>query len=320
MALKYLNKLKRTGYWPTYEQARINDFRIVYGEIRAIISADKPQRRGRGRPQKLTTPQLYCLCTFAIAFDLTFRELECYALLLEGETIDHTNFSRWLSKLDETIISDATKKLHRRIIRKRRIEYIVDSTPFTLSFYREILHRGEKILERITWKLHVILAYLPVLGLLSVAGIYSTHGDAHDSPPFHDHLLPETELRKGSRLHGDAAYWGNDNLRDTKEKKIVPNFVPRKGAINGMTFQQAINEYDNDARKRFRGMVEGFFGGIATRQGTKCRYSKHQSKVFFTYAIAFGQQVRTYLRYKVATLCLYFRTNPDAALKQRFCE
>lgn len=254
---------------------------------------------GRGRPPNLALRELYCIFTLAIAFDLTFRELEPFVQLLLNKELDHTNLSRWLSRLDENVIDAAIKKLNRRMTRRRRIEYVVDSTPLTLTFYRVLVHAGKELLELVTWKLHAIIAYLPALGLLSVVNIYTTHGDAHDSPPYREHLLAGADTRPGARIHGDSAYWGIENIKQTKEKKLIPNFVPRNGADGGLVLGKALREYDNDARKRFRGMVEGFFGGIASRQGTLCRLIKHQSKVVFGYALALAQQIRTYMRYKI---------------------
>src|SRR3989344_5494616 len=105
-------------------------------------------------------------------------------------------------------------------------------------------------------------------------------------------------MRAGARIHGDSAYWAIENIRKTKERGLVPNFVPREGADGGLVLGQALQKYDNEARKRFRGMVEGFFGGLASRQGTLCRLVKHQSKVVFTYALVLAQQIRTWMRYK----------------------
>ena len=311
MSLKYPNKCKRAGYWPVYEQARINDFLFVFKEICKIISTVAEPKRGRGRPPNILLRELYCICVFGVAFDFTFRELEGFVQLLLNKKLDHTNLSRWLGKLDEQIIHKAIKKLNHRMIKRRKIEYIVDSTPLTLTTYQQLIYKGKELLELMTWKLHVILVYLPALGLLSVVSVYTTHGDAHDSPPYRDNLLPEAETRAGARIHGDSAYWGIENIKQTKEKELMPNFVPRDGADGGLVLGKALREYDNKARKRFRGMVEGFFGGIATRQGTVCRLINHQSKVVFGYALALAQQIRTYMRYKILVCwCVIFAPTP----------
>ena len=315
MALKYPNKLKRAGYWRVYERAGINDFRLLFEEIRSVLAPVKEAPRGRGRPANLTLYETYCIIVLGVALDLTFRELESDVQLLLNKNLDHTNLSRWLAKLDEAVIDSAIKKLNRIMTRKRRLEYVVDSTPLTLTFYRRIMEAGKEVLKLVTWKLHVLLAYLPAPGLLSVVSVYTTHGDAHDSPPYREHLLPQAEVRPGARVHGDSAYWAIENIRQTKRRKLVPNFVPREGADGGLVLGQALKEYDNEARKKFRGMVEGFFGGLATRQGTTCRVIRHQSKVVFGYALALGQQIRTYMRFKILVLWLYFAPTPRQTQK-----
>ena len=306
MALRYPNKRKRVGYWSVYENAGINDFWLVFEEICEIIPQMPERTGGRGRPPNLSERELYCMVTFLGAFPLFgLRELECFTRLFLNKELDHTNWSRWIQRLDESILNRALAELNRRMTSRRRLEYVADSTPFTLFFYRALMHGGKTILELVTWKLHVIIAYLPVLGLLSVVCVYTTDGDAHDSPPFREHLLPQAELRPGGRMHADSAYWCNENLSGMKKKGIVPNIVPREGADKGLTLKGALEEYDDEARKRFRGMVEGWFGGIASRQGTTCRFKRHQSKVIFCHALALAQQVRTYMRYKVLTLYLW---------------
>ncbi len=310
MALKYPNKCKRARYWSAYEQAGINDFRKVFEEICAVIPQIPEKKEGRGRRPNLTKHELYCMTVFFAEFPQTLRELESWTRLLLNKKLDHTNWSRWIAKLDQSVIDGALAELNRRMTAGRKLEYVTDSTPFTLSFYREVMHGGKETIELVTWKLHVIIAYLSVLGLLSVVSVHSTHGDAHDSPPYREHLLPKAELRPGGRMHADSAYWAVENIRQTKARKIQPNFVPRERADKGITLKQAIDEYDNEARKRFRGMVEGFFGGIATRQGTKCRLKKHQSKIIFCHALALGQQVKTYMRYKVLTFYPIFAPTP----------
>ena len=308
MALKYPNKCKRAGYWPAYEQARINDFRIVWQEICHVLPA--MGRKACGRPPKLVLHELYCLCVFGVAFDRTLRELEADCTILLQKRLDHTNLSRWFSKLDERVLDAALQALHERMIARRKIEYITDSTPFTLSTLRSTIKGGHGVLEFTTWKLHVLLAYLPVLGLLSVASIHATHGDANDSPPFRDHVLPKARARAGCRLHADSAYYTLDILRAVRAKKLRPNIVQHKGRWHGHTFRRAREEYDNEARKKYRGLIEGFFGGLATRQGTKCRFKTPKSRNIFCHAIALAQQVRTYLRYKVLTLYLHFAPTP----------
>ena len=312
MALRYPNKRKRVGYWYVYENAGINDFWLVFEEICRIIPQLPEKCGGRGRPPNLSERELYCMVTFLGAFPwFGLRGLECFTRLFLNKELDHTNWSRWISRLDESIINEALAELNHRMTARRKVEYIADSTPFTLTFYRAFIYGGKTLLELVTWKLHALIAYLPVLGLLSIVSVCTTPGDAHDSPPFREHLLPQAELRPGRRLHADSAYWAVENLKGTKERRIIPNIVPRDGADKGLVLKQALEEYDNEARKQFRGMVEGLFGGIASRQGTRCRFKKNQSKVIFCHAIALAQQVRTYMRYKILTLyCLIFAPTP----------
>src|SRR3989338_9340414 len=147
MALKYPNKCKRAGYWSVYEQAGINDLRLVFEEICDILQEVPEEKEGRGRPPNLSQRDLYRMFVFFTAFPLTLRQLESYTWLLLKKELDHTNWSRWICRLDEQIVSEATAELNRRMTARRNVEDIADSTPFTLSFYRALMRGWEMILE-----------------------------------------------------------------------------------------------------------------------------------------------------------------------------
>ena len=296
MSLIYPNKCKRAGYWPAYEQARINDFLLLFKEICEVIPQIAEPPRGRGRPPHLTLRELYCVCTLAIAFDFTFRELETFVQLLLNKELDHTNLSRWLSRLDENVIDVAIKKLNRRMTRRRRIEYVVDSTPLTLTVYYVNITAGKEVLELMTWKLHVIIAYLSALGLLSIVSVYATHGDAHDSPIFREGLVPQAQFQRDKRIHGDKAYFAEESIVSCEALGIKTNFVPKDNIKHGLILKRAIEEYDNEARKRFRGMIEGLFGGTTTDNGNKTRFVKDKCRKTHIALMALSHEIRTYFR------------------------
>ncbi|MFH1053357.1 MAG: transposase [Candidatus Woesearchaeota archaeon] len=315
MALKYPNKIKRKGYWKAYEKSRINDYWVLWNEICNIIPKVQHELEGRGRKPKLQLFYLYRLNVFCSCTNLTLRELEGLMPWLVKKRLNHCNLSRWFSKLDEKIIDDSIAKLNGIMTNKTRVKYLADSSPFTLGFYRRIISSGKALFELVTRKLHAILAYLPALSLLCVVCVCAIHGDCHDSPPFRKVLLQKAILRNGERLHADKAYWAKDNINLLRTKGIKSNIVPRKDRCSRLILYRAVKEYDDKARKRNRGLIEGFFGGITTRQNMKCRYKNHQSKVIFVHSISLAQQIKTYMRYKIIRIINLISHQPSFSQK-----
>ena len=60
--------------------------------------------------------------------------------------------------------------------------------------------------------------------------------------------------------------------------------------------KRAIKDYDNEARKRFRGMVEGLFGGTTIENDNKTRFVKDRCRKTHIALMALSHQIRTYFR------------------------
>ena len=299
-ALKYPNKTKRKGYWKYYDRARIKDFRKVWNLLLEIIKKlgnPFPKKDNRGRKTKLKRDCYAAICILLAYFDLSLRDMGGEVPLLTNETLDHSTIDWWFEKLDEEYIKKAAKFLHRKIKRMfNKGEYIADSTKIVTTRYAKIFHKGQETIELICLKLHLIVMYFAAVGILSIESIYITHGDAHDSPVFREGLVPQAQFQRDKRIHGDKAYFAEESIVSCEELGIKTNFVPKDNIKHGLILKRAIEEYDNEARKRFRGMIEGLFGGTTTENGNKTRFVKDRCRKTHIALMALSHEIRTYFR------------------------
>src|SRR3990167_5527896 len=184
-ALKYPNKKKRKGYWKTYDRARIKDFRKIWNFLLEIIKKlgnPFPKKDNRGRKPKLERDYYAAICILLAYFDLSLRDMEGEVPLLTNETLDHSTIDWWFEKLDEEYIKKAAKFLHRKIKKMfKKGEYIADSTKIVTTRYQHVFHKGKQTIELLCLKLHLIVMDFATSGMLSIEGIFVSHGDAHDA-------------------------------------------------------------------------------------------------------------------------------------------
>ena len=72
--------------------------------------------------------------------------------------------------------------------------------------------------------------------------MWSTHGDANDSPVFRNHLLKPSRVKKGKKCHADKGYFAKDNIRKTKNAGLQPNFVPKEVDYTDALLKKAVRE------------------------------------------------------------------------------
>lgn len=319
MALKYPNKRKRKGYWKRYRRADIKNHRKVWSFLDEIVDelGIPFHTYKRGAKPKLSYKAYAKMIVYLVYFDIKLREMQSELKEFEGDTIDFSNIDRWFMKADEDWVRKATQLLHEKIERMfRKACYITDSSKVTTTQYyetTEIDKDGNKIIELLTLKLHILIVYFIAVGIVSIANFHVTHGDANDNPIMNEYLLEDVNLRKGRMNHADKGYWSKENIRKNKEKGLQPNIVPKTKGESGLTLKTAIKEYDNEARKKNRGIIEGLFGGWTTDQGMKTRFRLDRTRKLHMSLMALSHEIRTYFRaiaHKAIALLSFIATTP----------
>lgn len=300
---------KRKGYWKGYEKANIKDYRKVWQITEEIVKQSKLPFKlcKRGRRPKHELWVYACIAVLYVYFNDPFRETEQLFSLLTGSSLDHSNIIRWFGRLKRSYIDKLVYKVHLQIIKESNEgDYLADSSGVTCDRYQKTLYQGEEIKEHIHWKFHIFAQYLFTLGLVSILSVWSTHGDEGDSPAFRKHLLKPDRVTKGRRCHADKGYFGKKNIRKIKKVGLVANIVPQERTYSDATLKKAVRNYDNEARKKNRGLVETPFGGLETERGMKIRCRKPHHRNIATSLLGLKHNIKTLLRAKALRIATIF--------------
>ena len=155
--------------------------------------------------------------------------------------------------------------------------------------------------------------YFASVGIISIVTMEATYGDAHDAPVYRDVLLEEVPLKKKRRVHKDKAYDDEATFEKEFEKGLIPNTVPKDNSKRGFWRKKARKVYDDELRKKIRGMIEGIFGGLTTDNGMKTRFKLDRRRKKHALLLALSHNIRSYFRatvYKLINLLINFATTP----------
>ena len=314
MKHKYPNKKKRKGFWKRYEQANIKDFRKVWNTSMGFIVEEDISFSfsKKGRKPNLTKKEIVCLSIIHVYFNLDFRTTEHLIKLLTGKKLDHTNCVRWFGKLNLNYINNLVYKIHKKIIGIDDVgDYIADSSNVTCDRLKIKNNVGEEEFHHITWKLHALIQYIFSLGLISIVSIWSTKGEDSESPIFRSKLLKKDRVKRNKKCHADKGFFGKENIKACKLLRLKPNIVPKKIKYTDAYIKRYIrNDYDNESRKKTRGLVEGLFGGYETEMDMKIRCRKPHHRDNYLGLLGVKHNLRTYLRATALKCFIYFAPTP----------
>ena len=314
MNRKYPNKKKRKGFWKRYERADIKDFRKVWEiSMSFIVEENIPfVFSKRGRKPNLTRKELVCMAILHVYFDFDFRETEHQTKLLTNKRLDHSNCVRWFGRLNPVYVDNLVFSIHKKIIGIDDAgDYIADASNVTCDRLKVKTSVGEEEFHHITWKLHALIQYIFTLGLISIVSVWSTKGEKSESPIFRKKLLKKGRLKQGKKCHADKGYFGKKNLKACKKLGLKPNIVPKEIEYSDTYLKKYVkNSYDNESRKKTRGLVEGLFGGFETEMNMKIRCRKPKHRNIYLCLLGVKHNLRTYLRATALKLITYFAPTP----------
>jgi len=314
MNRKYPNKKKRKGFWKRYERADIKNYWKVWNLTYSIVGEGCVpfEFSRRGRKPNLTKEELVCMTVLHVYFDNDFRETEQQITLITGKKLDHTNCVRWFGKLNPDYINNLVFSIHKKIIGIDDAgDYIADSSNATCDRLKVKNTVGEEEFHHVTWKLHALVQYIFTLGLISVISVWSTKGEKSESPIFRKKLLKKGKVQKGKKCHADKGYFGKKNLKECEKLGLKPNLVPKEIEYSDTYLKKYVkNSYDNESRKKTRGLVEGLFGGFETEMNMKIRCRKPHHRNIYLCLLGVKHNLRTYLRATALKLNIHFAPTP----------
>ena len=153
---------------------------------------------------------------------------------------------------------------------------------------------------------------LTIWELLGVhSKVFASRGEANDSPPLRNKHLKKEKVIPGKPLHADKGFFGKDNIKKCKELGLKPNIVPKdpENLSDNYLKKYVKREYDNEARKKTRGLVETPYGGMETENYMKLRSRKPHTRDIYVCMVGLKHELRTYMRASLMKLFYSFRTN-----------
>lgn len=208
-----------------------------------------------------------------------FRIMEFESELYTQKHVDHSTFVVNFEKVPVeyylTLVEEAGAYLDRLL--EHSDQYVVDSTAITtpLTFVTEI--KGKKVIEKIEYRSHVIASIHSQDNCVCIRTALSTTKHIADCEGAKRML----ERGKISRitLHGDMGYDYERVYDACYKNNIKPNIRPQNYASKQDVFRIiGITEYDDDERKKHRGVIEPIFGGL-TNAGLMVTRLKKESKI-----------------------------------------
>lgn len=278
----------KLAYWKRYDRLLKNFSGVSLYKLVLEFAHRLPEpfkRKGKtGRGEKLFPREYSAYIAFMILMKgATWRQMELESDLYLGKHIDHSTFGINFDKISVeyflSFIEETGAYLDRLL--KYSDQYAIDSTAVTspLKFETEI--RGQSVKEKIEFRSHIIGSIHLDDHCVRVRKALSTDKRVADCEGAKRMIIGGDVER--ITLHGDRGYDFNRVYDACEEKKISPNIRPRRhllGVNNPRIF--GILGYNNETRKRYRGIIETVFGGL-TNAGLLITRLKKTSRI-----IAYG--------------------------------
>lgn len=279
---------KRQGYWKAYDASQKYDDLKIFSLIATLVNAkEKPFRKKsrRGRPLKFEE-RLYAQYIILVNYKgYSYREAERSAPLFLKDTMDHSTFGKTLLKIPEKYIKNIIKLLDELISGFLKYVVITDSSGVETDRYKRLFRKLTRMLQRIHLKLHIIVKYFYEVGVISITLAGVSNGYAHDSPQFRKIFEP---VFKKTLFFGDSAYHAEKNfelLENSGLKQVI--------RMKEVGF---VNELGEDLYKKFRGVIEGVFGGLESSRGIRTRCRLDHTRRISILLLALRHNINAYIK------------------------
>jgi len=307
---------RSSGYWKSYHASKANEKQQVFRLCRRVVRKLGPpwQVAKRGRPPEHLPEEYAATAIYRKHFHMALRVAEGDTPFVLGKRLDHSDiwwglqriFVRYLDRAIELLfeliielfptnffIPDASGvQTDRYRKRKRPRLRPKDKPPPNRQKGREKRPSEER--EHITLKLHLLVGCCREPGLLPVLRARITRGYAHDSPQL-KHLIGKFK-GEGEPFPADAGYDSTDNYLLVKGHGFIPVIKLRKGEPKGLIRREMSKSFDmNREIYRYRGLIEGVFGGTETKYGNRTRCRLPKSRRVDCLLMVISHNLRTYM-------------------------
>ena len=286
----------RLAYWKKYERIlkRFTPKRVYNMVLEFAKKLGEPYNKKSkyGRKPKVA-PKVYAayIVYKIITSNATFREMEFESKMYTNVHLDHStlvvNFEKIPVKYFLDLVEETGAYLDRLL--EYSDQYVTDSSAVTTSLKFETENKGKIVEEKIEFRSHVIASLHPKDNCVCIRKALSTTKFIADCEAT-KRMLDAGKI-KDITLHGDRGYDYERVYESCYENNIKPNIRPLdyQGPINykakeGSDRLVGITEYDDEARKKHRGIIETIFGGL-TNFGLMITRLKKEAKILAYSAI-----------------------------------
>lgn len=308
---------RSSGYWKSYHASKANEKGQVFKLCKRVVKKLGPpwQVSKRGRPPDHLPDEYAAVAIYQKHFRMVLRVTEGDTSFVLGKRMDHSVVWWGLQRIPAGYLDQAIELLFGLTVELFPSDiFIPDATGVRTDRYRKRKRpklrprdkpppewrRGREKRpfeerEHVTLKLHLLVGYCKGQGLLPILRTRVTRGHAHDSPQL-KHMVGKFK-GDGEPFLADRGYDSEDNYILVKGHGFVPVIKLRKGEPRGLVRREMAKSFDtNKEIYRYRGLIEGVFGGTETKYGnsTRCRLPK--SRKVDCLLMIVSHNLRTYMR------------------------
>ena len=298
-------------YWRRYDRKyKLGNIKNLYYFIRSKAKKlGKPfdRKSKRGRPYTISPYEYVAVFVISTLLDFSLRDNELMSDLLCEKHIDHSTFGKAFHRISYIYL----KKLLIMIRNEIRnafgsVEHVLiaDSTGVTTDrAYAKTIIKCKKKKRKIVEKMNILAEYYPSKKAIVIAA-----GDAFFSSDAYSavKMLDEIDSEAGI-LFADAGFDYEGLFEKCFKKHIEPIIKQRKYNKKPRKYRKkALEVFDEELYKKFRGVIEGIFGGLTIRRLLFTRYKKKSMKMKHIIAMAIVHNINTYMaNFSFASLLFY---------------
>ncbi len=286
-------------YWKRYDQKykKNNVKKLYYFVLSKAKKLGKPfeKKSNRGRPLAIS-PYDY-VATFIIAslFDWSLRDDELFSDLLFRKHIDHSTFGKAFAKIPYMYL----KKLLLMI--RNEINNLIADQPVLISdstgvkvdrLYYQTTIKCKAKKRRINDKMSILGEYYPKERAIIIANTDALFPSDSFSAI---RMLNEIET-SANIFFADAGFDSEELFEKCFRKSILPTIKLRRYGKEPKRYRKkALEMFDEELYKKYRGVIEGIFGGLETRRLLFTRYRKTSMRMKHIIAMAVVHNLQTYM-------------------------
>jgi len=161
----------------------------------------------------------------------------------------------------------------------------------------------QKEKRKIVEKMNILAEYYPSKKAIVIAtGDAFFSSDAYSAVKMLGEIDSEAEI-----LFADAGFDYEGLFEKCLKQQIKPIIKQRKYNKKPRKYRRkALEVFDEELYKKFRGVIEGIFGGLTTRRLLFTRYKKKSMKMKHIIAMAIVHNINTYMANFIFLLYPYY--------------